>query len=899
LGRVDDWLVKAPPAASLLITAHTPERVAALKEALRGLGQEILATHHPAEAHEVARGQRLAAAVVGFDGDTEGAIATAMSVRRTSSDSILPVIFISDQAPTPAELQRLYGLGESDFMLAPAPPEALRAKVALFAEMHRHREYQKRRLSISPREQPTFAPTENNLRLLTEAVCDYALILMDPDGVIVNWSGGAEHVFGFTAEEAIGRKPAFIFTPEDRAANAPELELRDAAAHGQALDERLHLRRDGSRFPGTGRVVALREGGTGELRGFAKLVTDASHLRSLEENERKFREIFETANEGIWILDASSRVYMVNQRMAELIGYSIRELIGREKAEFVFPEDREHISKLFEQRRLGHVASSVEVRFRHKSGRAVYTLLSARPMFRDGVFVGALDLFTDVSSRRQAEDRFRVFFESSAAGHALIDPETKQFREVNRRMAEIVGRTPEELVGTPYTDITHPDDREQDENARRQLLEGGAREVSVDNRYLRPDGSVVWVRLTTTMVRDTSGAPSVQVTVVQDISERKRAEAELDESRTRLRLALDAADLGVFYYNGATGEDSWTEQAKRLLGVAPEAPMSLGEFLSHIHPEDAPRITSYLDNLFTTGTGAVEFQMEFRVVWPDGTLHHLAIHGVRQPRETSAGGPSMLGTVRDITAAKQFELELKQKVEARTRELQEKTNQLESFCYTVAHDLRAPLRSINGYADIILDELELLDRDRARSYLERIKAATRRLDELIRDLLAYSRITQVGVTLEQINLGNSVRTAIHEVESEIQRTGASVSAPDLLPVVWGERSLVDQVVINLLSNALKFAPPGRAPRVEIFAEDHDGMVRLCVRDEGIGVSPEYHQRIFKVFERLQATRDYPGTGIGLAIVAKAAERMNGSCGVESQPGGGSTFWIQLHKAPPS
>lgn len=538
-------------------------------------------------------------------------------------------------------------------------------------------------------------------------------------------------------------------------------------------------------------------------------------------------------------------------------------------------------------------------------GWADFSLFPLTPemlRFKIAVMSDSHRMSIDAAEKALTENdrKFRLFFALSSAGHAMINPQTLRYIDVNRRYSEIVGRSPEELRRLTFLDITHPDDRDQDRRLFEKFVAGESSEVTAEKRYLKPDGSVVWVHLTTTLVRDENGTPELQLTVVQDISERKKTEAQLEESQTRLRLAIEAADLGVFHHDCASGIDIWSERAKQLLGLEPYAEASMPALLQRVHPEDLPRVQSEIQKLFTQTTTAREFEIQFRVAWSDGSLHYLAANGLSRLRTTCRGAPTrhIVGTIRDITATKQFELEMRRQVEARTQELHEKTDQLENFCYTVAHDLRAPLRSISGYADIALEELGPSAAPSIISHFDRIKHSTRRMDALIRDLLTYIRMSEVSVAVEPVELAGAVDAALKELDHDIHRSGAQIEVRQPLPSVLAEKSTLDHVIANLISNAVKFTAAGTAPKVEIFAEHNGDQVRLSIRDQGIGIPAEYHERIFKMFERLQAAQNYPGTGMGLAIAAKAMARMHGRYGVESTAGSGSTFWIELQQATP-
>jgi signal transduction histidine kinase len=238
-------------------------------------------------------------------------------------------------------------------------------------------------------------------------------------------------------------------------------------------------------------------------------------------------------------------------------------------------------------------------------------------------------------------------------------------------------------------------------------------------------------------------------------------------------------------------------------------------------------------------------------------------------------------------------VELEQRVAERTAELQETNAELESFSYSVSHDLRAPLRSIQSFAQILLedyaDRLDAVGQDCA----QRIIAAARRMDTLTEDLLAYSRVSRAAVALKPVRLEEVVADVLTQLEAEILGKNALVTVERPLAQVMGQHTTLVQVVANLLTNGIKFVAHGVRPQVRIWTEERADWVRLWVHDNGIGIAPQYQERIFGIFERLHNVETYPGTGIGLAIVCKGMERMGGRVGVESAPDRGSAFWVEL------
>lgn len=266
--------------------------------------------------------------------------------------------------------------------------------------------------------------------------------------------------------------------------------------------------------------------------------------------------------------------------------------------------------------------------------------------------------------------------------------------------------------------------------------------------------------------------------------------------------------------------------------------------------------------------------------------------------------------IRDITARRKAEdalndakqkrsrhtAELESIVGIRTAELRLSNAQLETFVYSIAHDLRAPLRTMQGFAQLLVQEHSANLNQTGRDYATFIDTAAQTMDRLLADLLAFSQISQQKIELAPVALEAAVSGALAGCKSEIQESGAQIECPAPWPVVMAHEATLRQVLVNLISNAVKFVA-SNTPRVRLRAEDRPGgFVRVWVEDNGIGVPSAFQERIFQVFQRLHTT-EYAGTGIGLAIVQKGVERMGGRVGLESAPRTGSKFWIELARAP--
>lgn len=243
----------------------------------------------------------------------------------------------------------------------------------------------------------------------------------------------------------------------------------------------------------------------------------------------------------------------------------------------------------------------------------------------------------------------------------------------------------------------------------------------------------------------------------------------------------------------------------------------------------------------------------------------------------------------------QANAELEQKVAERTGRLRETVADLEAFSYSIAHDMRAPLRSMRGFAAVLeADYGERLDAP-AKGYLARIGASAERLDRLIRDVLDYSKIVRGELPMERVD-SHKLISEIIDSYPDFQAPQVEVSIAEDLPPVRANQAALTQVVSNLLGNAVKFVAPGVKPKVSIRAtDDGNEHLRFWFEDNGIGISPSGQQRLFQMFQRLNPPGHFDGTGIGLAIVRKAVERMGGRVGVQSEPGKGSRFWVELKK----
>ena len=295
------------------------------------------------------------------------------------------------------------------------------------------------------------------------------------------------------------------------------------------------------------------------------------------------------------------------------------------------------------------------------------------------------------------------------------------------------------------------------------------------------------------------------------------------------------------------------------------------------------------------------FEMFYRMCNDAGALRWFHIKGVPVfgPDGSFRG---YRGSGSDFTARRQAEdeirklnEELEQRVRERTAKLETVNKELETFTYSVSHDLKAPLRGIDGYSRLLLDRYSDKLDDEGRRFLQNVRRAAQHMDQLINDLLAYARLERSNMQAAEVDLRALIEAVLAERADEIKARGVAVRVAVPCAAVTADRDGLAMALRNLLENALKFSRDATHPIIEIGAEDAGRMCILSVRDNGVGFDMKYHDRIFAIFQRLNRSEDYPGTGIGLAIVNKAMQRMGGRAWAASEPGKGATFYLEIPK----
>lgn len=372
----------------------------------------------------------------------------------------------------------------------------------------------------------------------------------------------------------------------------------------------------------------------------------------------------------------------------------------------------------------------------------------------------------------------------------------------------------------------------------------------------------------------------------EELKERQKVEAVLREERGKLSLALTASKMETWEWEIEAGTISWSSGIEAMFG------MERGQFdgkyetyLSLVHPQDRPNIQQSVERALSDDS--YSYVIEHRFLVKDGEIRWLEGRG-KVYRDWNGKPIRMVGTVVDITDRKHGEAERERLI----RELAAKNTELEQFTYTVSHDLKAPLITIKGFLGFLGEDARSGNRERLESDITRINEAVDKMHRLLNDLLELSRIGRLMNPPQPVPFRELVDEAVEILQGRLESTGVRLEIGEDLPLVCGDRRRLLEVVQNLLDNAAKFSAGQPAPLVEIGCDGYEaGMPILFVRDNGIGIPPEHHERVFGLFNKLDPTAE--GTGVGLALVKRIVEFHGGRIWVESELGKGATFFFTL------
>lgn len=496
---------------------------------------------------------------------------------------------------------------------------------------------------------------------------------------------------------------------------------------------------------------------------------------------------------------------------------------------------------------------------------------------------------------RESQQRFLDTFEHAASGICHVDTRGRLLR-ANLTFCSMMGYTQAELERMRFQDITLPEDLDSDLVLFQETLAGQRTAYTLEKRYRHKAGRTVWAQLTVALMRKPDGEPDYFISVVHDISVQKAAEEALRTSNNLLDQAQKLAGVVTWQADLVTGRiTSVTDSSQRLpIPYAdPYADYAIADVLNHIHPDDRPQVGQLW---FKAIQGEASYQTEYRV-----TLHgrdYWLAAKAEFVRDAQGRAVRALGVTQDITGRKRIELEiqrlntsLEQRIQARTRALKDAYDELESYSYAVAHDLRSPLRIINGFAQALREDNPALGTV-GQDHLARIMGASKTMGELIDGLLKLSQFTRGKVQRLPVDLSAVATRILEELSAAEPRRVVGWEIEPALQV-QADPALIEALMQNLLHNAWKYTAEVPTAHIRVFSRGTGQATEYSVSDNGAGFDMSRAAKLFQPFQRLHKPHEFSGLGIGLATAWRIVQRHGGTLRAEGRPGQGATFSFTL------
>jgi PAS domain S-box-containing protein len=724
-----------------------------------------------------------------------------------------------------------------------------------------------------------------------------SLLICQLSGPIGYWNRGAETLFGYTREEAVGRSSHELlqtYHPLGMAQIDAILE-RD----GQWRGELTQTTKDGRKLIVEGHwTVATDAKGN-------KTVLEAN--RDITERKRAEGEnlllatAIEQAAETVVITDRNAKIQYVNPAFTCTTGYTRDEALGQNPRVL---KSGQHDAKFYQELWATLAAGKLwqgEFTNRRKDGTLYREEATVAPV-RDasGEITNYIAIKSDITERqraemalRESEMMLRFFVQHAPAAIAMLDREMR-YLVVSQRWMTDFQLGDRDIRGLHHYEV-FPDLPEHWKEIHRKCLEGAV-ERCPEDAFLRPGGKIEWVSREVRPWRKADDSIGGIIIFSELITERKRTEEALKQHEYLLRESQRVGRIGSYELDFASGRWSSSAIQDEIFGIGSDYLKDVAGWQALVHPDQREEMSAYFEQITAERK---RFERDYRIVRPsDGAERwvsgkgELVLDGQSRPRK-------MIGTIQDITERKHAEeelhllnIELEERVRSRTSALEAANKELEAFAHSVSHDLRAPLRGIDGWSLALLEDYgEHLDAQ-GHKYLDRVRSEAQRMGRLIDDLLHLSRVSRTELVPSTVDLTSLAETIVARLkEAHPGRAIEFIVARQLKST--GDARLLEIALTNLLDNAVKFTGPCNPARVEFGQTECEGSTAFFIRDNGVGFDMAYAGMLFAPFQRLHKASEFPGTGIGLATVQRVINRHGGRIWAEARVGAGATLFFTL------
>ncbi len=700
-----------------------------------------------------------------------------------------------------------------------------------------------------------------------------------------------------------------ITHPDDLIRDLPEIQKLIQKEISVYKTEKRYIRKDGEVIWGSLTVTATydSEGAFLYNLGIVEDITEKKGKdEKIREKDLEFRKLSANVPDLIFQFtrktDGSYIVPIASEGIRNIFGCTPEEVLNdfTPISRVIFPEDAERVIQEIEYSAEHLTYFTCEFRVQIP-GRGIQWILSNSTPERlpDGS-VTWYGFNVDITNHklienalRESELLFSTTFKSSPIPISLTDATTEKCLEVNDAFLHVTGYTRTEIIGHTFRDINLWKRAENREKMRNLLIQDGHlnnHEVEI----LKKDGST-GIMLISVEIVELTGKSYVLI-MGNEITEWKRVDADLRYHAELLNEVGYIAKVGGWEYDPLTDQSDWTEQVALIHDLPPDTPASVMLSINYYSEKSKPIIDTAFRAIVEKG---IPYDLELEIITAKG--NHKWVRTIGHPKFENDKVVRVYGSFQDITDRKKAEKEiqklnetLEHRVAVRTSQLEAANNELEAFSYSVSHDLRAPLRHINGYVDLLNDRFKDNLPEKAKHYLSTISGSAKQMGTLIDDLLQFSRTGRQELHKTDIDMNVLLTESLQKIAPDLKSRAIKWNIQDL-PMVLGDYSLLKQVWVNLLDNAVKYTKFEEKAEISIeYREERESFV-FFVRDNGVGFDMKYASKLFGVFQRLHSQTEFEGTGIGLANVQRILQKHNGKVWADAELEKGATFYFSIPK----
>ncbi|NOT75895.1 MAG: PAS domain S-box protein [Cyclobacteriaceae bacterium] len=617
-------------------------------------------------------------------------------------------------------------------------------------------------------------------------------------------------------------------------------------------------------------------------------------------NERRYRSLIENSAEGISLFDRKLVPTYQSPGVFSITGYTFEERRLMSGLDSVHPDDREDAQRLFATL-LENPGKSFNFQYRslHKNGNHVWVEGIASNLLDDRDVQAIIINYRNITERKEAEvrqteseQRLRSILDSSADAIAITD-ENLRTKYQNPAVERLTGISLEYRLAHPDQRFIHPEDAHLLKDVVDSVFKEPGKAFPFQVRVQHRKGHGIWIEGVVTNLMNDKNVNGITFTY-RDITDRKNFEEKLASNEQRFRVLIENIVDAIVLNDEDSNILYQSPSVTRILGYTLEERISR-PVLEYVHPENKEDFLELYRKLKLQPGLPLPFQYRFlhkngNYIWLEGVVTNL----MNDPTVRA-----YVANYRDVSQRKESEEEilnlnneLENRVTVRTKQLQELNQELEAFTYSISHDLRAPLRIMNGFGQILLEDYSHQFDSEGQVILGRIMRNAKRMGQLIDDLLNFSRLGRAELTISEVNMNNLVK----EVVEELVVGGTMIPEKFKLlklPPAKGDFNLLKQVWINLLSNAIKYSGKKDQPMIEVGSLKQDDKTVYYVKDNGNGFDMQYYSKLFGVFQRLHKESEFSGTGVGLALVQRIIARHGGTVWAEGKPLEGAVFYFNL------